>query len=539
MASAEPWHRLPSSVQARPVLDRGRLIVGTIDGGVHALDPLSGERLWSARVKGTSVLGVAVVDDLVVATVQWGGVSTGKGIVFAADVASGRIRWERRADAAIGTGPCLVPGAVLFGTQTTGLKPREGTLFALEPTTGETIWARPGPAFERGIVVVDGALVAPAGEGALICTELASGTERWRIDTEKFFSGPPAIADGAVYIGGFDGILYAASLADGSERWRVRLRDPWVATPYVADGVVHVGSWDESQYALEAATGRTIWRRELEAMVASSPVPLDGRVCVACHDQSVRVLDRHTGAPVWAWQGPRADASAGVITPPVPDGDRLLVTTRSGQLFVLDAATGLSLASPLPTAPPPVPATTTTHAPARSERAIGMLSLPTKRMVVCDPISDPHTQALDRALPPGPHPVFIGVEARGAETLVRWLEVRIDDAPVVEWRAPRRGPRTVGVDSARVALLDRSAAEALVGDPDLADRLEALYTDPHTGTGAGLWTLVSLASSIGPDVAACVTGLGDGEYPVRYGLSKAARVARVRLSFIEEEGSAP
>jgi hypothetical protein len=132
--------------------------------------------------------------------------------------------------------------------------------------------------------------------------------------------------------------------------------------------------------------------------------------------------------------------------------------------------------------------------------------------------------------------VFIGVETRGPETLVCWLEVRIDDAPVVEWRAPRRGPRTVGVDSARVALLDHAAAERLVGDPDLVDRLEALYTDPDAGTGAGLWTLVSLASPNGPDVAACVAGVGDGEYPVRYGLSKAARVARVRLSFIAEEG---
>lgn len=164
--------------------------------------------------------------------------------------------------------------------------------------------------------VVEGVVYAADGTGGIHALDIATGTERWRVQLGfDELARCPAVADGVVYVGHRH--LYALEAATGRERWRFRVGDNFgVSSAVVTAGVVYVGSLDGNVYALDAATGAERWRFQTGDWVGPPPAIADGVAFVASWDGYVYALDAATGAEHWRFRagyGGRAVVTRDVV----------------------------------------------------------------------------------------------------------------------------------------------------------------------------------------------------------------------------------
>src|SRR5262249_60893728 len=78
-------------------------------------------------------------------------------------------------------------------------------------------------------------------DGLVYALDAATGTERWRAQTEGWIHSSPALLDDLVYVGSNDGALYFLDRRTGLNRWRYRTAQAIRATPAIAEGLLCFG----------------------------------------------------------------------------------------------------------------------------------------------------------------------------------------------------------------------------------------------------------------------------------------------------------
>lgn len=137
------------------------------------------------------------------------------GAVYAVTTGTGEILWRRDLGAAVTTSPVLAEGSLFLGTGS-------GRLYRLSPATGEvTAELALSDGLPHALLAsAEGALLALAGEKALVCLEPGLKGVRWTRTAAAGWSTPrPLILGGAVLAGSEDGRLSAFRIADGGEVW--------------------------------------------------------------------------------------------------------------------------------------------------------------------------------------------------------------------------------------------------------------------------------------------------------------------------------
>jgi len=162
-------------VQSSPALGDGLLYVGSGDGHLYALDPVTGEERWRFFGGRAITSSPAVAEGLVF--------FGSRDIAFyAVDARSGARRWKL----AIGGDAPLTWGY------------ESGDLYTSSP------------AFTEGTVVFG------SGDGQVYAVDAGSGKVRWRFASGGRVRSSPAVAGGRVYLGSMDGTIYAPELAGGN-----------------------------------------------------------------------------------------------------------------------------------------------------------------------------------------------------------------------------------------------------------------------------------------------------------------------------------
>ena len=530
-----PWIELDSSAECDPAVLDNLVITGTIGGRVLAVERATGRIVWSHQHKGSSVLGVAVNGAMTVATVQFGGVSAGRGIVTALDGHTGKVLWSKRAGATIGTAPLIAGDTVQFGTNYPGLN-GSGAWVAVSVTNGRELWSHDIAAFSGAPLLATDRVVVSSNEGAVWCLDASSARVIWRLPMQRSLAGSPVHSEDTIYVGGFDHNLYAIDLIEGAVRWRLTGMGPFRAQPTIAERIVYVGSYDENVYAVDARKGAVLWKGAVTSAVLSAATVTDDVVVVGCSDSTVHALDRRSGKPLWRWDGPQR-RGGGVIARPLLDGGRLIVCNRDAKIYALDAATGLSLGlaaaggEARPTRRP---------TPTVSERKLTTLSAPSGGIVVCDPIADPKDLALALAVRKGPHAVVALIADYGNEERVAALELRLGNRAPVEWREAELvdgSPARVSVDSGLAGFLDTSAAAALIANEELVDRFDEIEGAGLSNSKQSDWSWAA-ARLVGKPIDGVIssTGLGDGVYNVLAGYDTDGKACRLRIVFIDTDG---
>jgi outer membrane protein assembly factor BamB len=195
-------------------------------------------------------------------------------------------------------------GRVVVGT-------RDGVLRSVS-IDGRVRWAVPTPSpFFAGVLIRDGVVYVPGGDGLLRALRADNGALIWTYDCGEELVTIPVMAEGRVLVASQSATLFAVNAADGVWAWQYRRSTPpgfilrGASTPVVREGVVYLGFADGHAAALDAKTGGAIWDRVLSTGtqfidVSSSPgFDSNGHLIVSSYKDGIFALDPKSGDTVW------------------------------------------------------------------------------------------------------------------------------------------------------------------------------------------------------------------------------------------------
>jgi outer membrane protein assembly factor BamB len=257
----------------KPLLADGVLYVGAGDGSFHALQATDGTRLWRFANSG------AKEEDLSVPWNKRGtrknrtdAVLDGSRVIFgsfdhhiyALDRQTGKEVWKKDTRAEITSAPALVAGKLIVGN-------RGGLLAALDPASGERLWRTTlwGSAVDSSAAAGSGTLfyLGSSDLRRISLMDSKDGRVLWRTDVFGWAWPRPAVTDKLVYasaVGGNPyqmrhlGSLSALDRETGRMVWRWPMPEwpgAWLngfaAAPVVAGKTLVVGGLDGSLYGFE------------------------------------------------------------------------------------------------------------------------------------------------------------------------------------------------------------------------------------------------------------------------------------------------
>ena len=278
----------------------GRIYVTTGYGELAAVDPKTGEKIWSQSLMALAAGRPAYADGLVY-------VVSGGATSWAVEADNGRVRWQvdglsdlnmRRGS----TGPAVTDKLVLFGYGSGDVQ----------------------AAFRKGGLVLWTATLAGARSGQAISTIGGIGAS-------------PVISGKRVYAANASGRLVAMNLDSGARLWTA---PHGALTPlWVAGGSVFLINDIGQLVRVDARNGQTIWAvdlptdktslswRSTEVIAHHGPILAGGRLIVASGDGLLRQFNPVSGEELDAIKIP-----GGATTSPVVADGVLYVVSKNGKL---------------------------------------------------------------------------------------------------------------------------------------------------------------------------------------------------------------
>lgn len=247
-----------SAIKTGFSLANGRVYLSTAteEPTVYALAPEDGSVAWRTTLSDAEVRVAGVpcgVDDELLC-VPTGQGDSGPGGVHALDPETGETLWVADVGS-VQSAPTLGDDRVYVTRNS------DYPLRALDRDTGEVVWR-----FETlngtdgSPVLADGSVYYGTGDGELYRLDAASGDPEWKYETEtRIFNASPTIVGDTVLVGGDDNGgepgLHAVDREDGTRRWKFRTGTNVPRDASVVGGVVYVsiGNYDAQSYTLALA----------------------------------------------------------------------------------------------------------------------------------------------------------------------------------------------------------------------------------------------------------------------------------------------
>ncbi|HEY7873176.1 MAG TPA: outer membrane protein assembly factor BamB [Rudaea sp.] len=266
-----------SGARVAPAYADGKIFVAGVDGDVAALDAASGRTLWSKRIgkrhgfilhHGQNSMrwagGPAVDAGLLVV----GGL---EGEVHALDAGSGAERWQAQVSSEVISAPAIADGIVVVRTD-------DGRVFGLNASDGSRHWV-----YDRATVpalslrgnaaprIANGVVYAGEDSGKLVALRLSDGNVMWeqtlapgegRTELARLqdIDGGIAVADGVVYAAGYQGMTAALIADSGRPLWTHPLSS--YTGVALASTQIYVVDADSEVWALDLRTGASNWKQD-------------------------------------------------------------------------------------------------------------------------------------------------------------------------------------------------------------------------------------------------------------------------------------
>lgn len=292
------WTRkVGRALSAAPVLDAGRLLVGSDDKGLYALNPSDGAVLWRFGADDGIEAAPLIADEAVY-------VGTGSGTLFAVSLTNGVERWRFQTGEKIlgaanvvrdesGRARVIVVGSYDF------------RVYGLDPRDGRKVWdVETENYINGGPAVASGGRVVFGGCDALLHVVAGlDGRELAAHGAGSYVAAAPAVRDGRIFAGNYGGSLLCVALESGETLWEFANAEaaPFFSSAAVGVARVVAGARDGRLYALDAATGKERWAFTTDGDVDTSPVICgDAQVLAGTQDGRVVLLALSDGRELWS-----------------------------------------------------------------------------------------------------------------------------------------------------------------------------------------------------------------------------------------------
>ena len=175
------------------------LFVNVVGGSFRAVDPATGQALWSHQVRSTDVSSPAIGAKLAYVAALVEGPDS-KGELYAIDRTTGEVRWTQRTTSGRQLGPPIVDGDTVYaGSEDEGV-------FAYDAATGTERWNAPAgvmylPVATTGSVVYAVGNNAATASDAVWAFSATDGTPLWTLDLEARGANSPVVSGGMLFVG--------------------------------------------------------------------------------------------------------------------------------------------------------------------------------------------------------------------------------------------------------------------------------------------------------------------------------------------------
>jgi outer membrane protein assembly factor BamB len=306
----------------------GRVYAVNGDGLLMALDPATGNQLWSRQLGQYSFSSEpSAAGDLVYV----GGAGSG-GTVYAVDAATGAVRWSASVCCGDHSSPAVAGGRVFVGYAC-------HNNYGFTATTGGLLWNSNDGCTGGGgrtTVVDDGRVYArDLADGKI--HDAASGAVLGAYTSTT----APAVTEAEAYTQR-DATLEALSVPAMTVRWSFSDGGMSIA-PIVVNGAVIAGSSTGRVYALDRANGRTLWCDDVgrpitgpdEHNVSEPVVGLGaGEGLLVVPASGLLVAYGPGGSGGCAPAAPPGASTGAPTTPAAPAGPRLELTVGKSRMFL-------------------------------------------------------------------------------------------------------------------------------------------------------------------------------------------------------------
>lgn len=302
------WKTLLGDFVASPLAyDGRRIFVATRTGTVRALQPDSGQVLWTVEGRPgrlSAASGALLVRE-------------SDGMLSSLHPRTGAVRWQSATGIA-GDLPALLDGERVFVAG-------DGVA-AVDLTSGRLLWTQrsSGAATTAPPVVLSEHLLVGQSDGALRCLDARTGAVRWTLPTRGALLAPPLLdpSRGRGYLGTTDGRVLAFSLRDGHAGWRWKVGADVAHPGLLRESRVLFASHDAVLSSLHAG-GNLAWRAGLPSRPLSGPIEAAGGLWVACLEKDLVIFDPVTGTRLGSFATPSE-----IRTPPLAAATVLVLGLR-------------------------------------------------------------------------------------------------------------------------------------------------------------------------------------------------------------------
>jgi outer membrane protein assembly factor BamB len=216
----------------------GKVLIGSYDGHLYALDAKTGEMEWRYETMGPVHAAPGVTN----------GITHVAGCdehFRAIRIADGAELFEMDSGAYTGASPALVDGKAYFGTFS-------NEVLAIDLETREIIWRYDPPTGDfpfYSSAAMDGDRLYVGGRDKLIhALDARTGEPLWTFATQSRVESSPAVASGRVFVGSNDGRFYVLDADTGEKVWEFYAGEAITASPAISDGRIVVASLDGMVY---------------------------------------------------------------------------------------------------------------------------------------------------------------------------------------------------------------------------------------------------------------------------------------------------
>jgi outer membrane protein assembly factor BamB len=332
-----------------PVIALGTVYTMDAETVVTAFDESEGERKWRTDLKpkdgeehgGIFGGGLALAEGALFAT-------TGYGTVIAVDPNSGETIWTANIGKPIRGAPTVGGGqvyAISFDNQ----------LYALSATTGEVLWVHEGFLENAGLLgagspaVAGGLVVVPFSSGELYALRVDNGRVAWSDTLMRTglmtpmaalsdIDARPIVDGNKVYSVSNGGRMAAIELRSGDRIWERNIaahESPWLAGDYL-----YLVTESSEVVCLSKIDGKIHWVTKLprynndaereDPLRWSGPVLVSDRLIVTSSHGYAASLSPYTGKFLG-----RSELVGAVVIPPVVANSGLYFLTEDGELVVM------------------------------------------------------------------------------------------------------------------------------------------------------------------------------------------------------------
>jgi len=316
-----------TEIESSAAIVGGIVYVGSLDGDLHAVDLESGKPRWKYEAADAIKSSPSVRHG----TVYFGDES---GLFHAVDAGTGERRWTFQTDGGIVSSANFSGDRVVFGSY-------DNHLYGLEMKDGSLAWKVETGSYVHGTPAIvklgdDEAAISTGCDGLLRVVRVRDGEQIRAVELGGYVACSPAVRGVRAVVGTFENQALGVDLESGEILWKYENPDrhfPFYASPALGAELAVLGGRDKLVHAVNTSTGEAAWTLPAGARVDSSPVIVGDRVVVASTAGEIFILDLATGEPVWQFE-----TGSSFLASPSVAGGKLVIGSLDGVLYCFGAA---------------------------------------------------------------------------------------------------------------------------------------------------------------------------------------------------------